>query len=350
MYGGRKELKTNELGLNTDKLNTNKLNRSKLNIKKITNKYMLEIILLAIVIIMTFTSRGFFTTANLLNILRNMSLQGVIAFGMTMVIIAGEIDLSIGSTVALSGVIIALTTGKLEKAGIMPMEQGVWIGILLAFISAGLFGMFNGFLLTKFKMPSFIITLAMLNVLYGLAAVLSKGFPVTTLPKWYDVFGAGQVFGVIPVPAIILLAVFAIVFVVMTYTKFGRSVYAVGGNPEAARLSGINVKFVKIVCLVVVQLCAALSGLLVSSQVMSGAFSFGRGWEMTAISSAIIGGASLSGGIGKVWGTLVGLIILGVINNSMTLLGVDEYVQYIVRGLLILIAVLINTIQTQKKD
>lgn len=322
---------------------------NKLNIKKITNNYMLEIILLIIIIVMSFKSSGFLTSANLLNILRNMSLQGVIAFGMTMVIISGEIDLSIGSTVALTGVIIGMTAGKLSQAGIMSMDQAVIVGVILSFIVSGIIGLFHGWLLTKFKMPSFIITLAMMNVLYGVAAVISKGFPVTTLPSWYNVLGAGQIFGIIPIPAVILLVVFLFILIIMNYTIFGRSVYAVGGNPESARLSGINVTKVKIIVMVVVQLCAALGGILVSSQVMSGSFSFGKGWEMTAISAVIIGGTSLFGGIGKVWGTFIGLIFLGVIINAMTLMNINEYVQYIVRGLLILVAVLINTVQTQKK-
>lgn len=317
-------------------------------IKKATNKYMLEIILLIIVSVVAIASPGFLTSANLLNILRNVSLQGVIAFGMTMVIIAGEIDLSIGSTVALSSVIIPMAAGSIAKAGLMSLNQAVIVGMVFAFIVAGFIGLFNGWLLTKFKMPSFIITLAMMNVLYGIAAVVSGGFPVTNLPAWYNVVGAGRVFS-IPIPAIILLIVFAIVFTIMNYTKFGRSVYAVGGNPESARLSGINVKRVKTLVMIGVQLCAALSGVLVSSQVMSGAFTFGKGWEMTAISSVIIGGTSLFGGIGKVWGTLVGLIFLGVVINAMTLLNINDYIQYVVQGLLILMAVLINTIQTQKK-
>lgn len=326
-----------------------KMKSSKFDISKITGKYVLEIILLGIIILMTFVSPGFLTTDNLLNILRNMSLQGVIAFGMTMAIIAGEIDLSIGSTVALTGVIIGLVSGGLSKAGIMPMDYAVLVGVLLSLIAAGATGLFNGWLLTTFKMPSFIITLAMLNVLYGITAIISKGFPVTTLPAWYNVLGAGRIFGVIPVPAIILLVVFVITLIIMNYTKFGRAVYAVGGDPEAARLSGINVKRVKTYCMVIVQVCAAISGVLVSSQVMSGSSTFGKGWEMISISSVIIGGASLFGGIGKVWGTFVGLIFLGVIINGMTLLNINEYAQYVVRGGLILVAVLINTVQTQRK-
>jgi ribose/xylose/arabinose/galactoside ABC-type transport system permease subunit len=232
----------------------------------------------------------------------------------------------------------------------MSQDYGVWVGVLLAFVVSIISGLFNGWLLTRFKMPSFIITLAMMNVLYGVAAIISKGFPVTTFPVLYNILGSGRVFNVIPIPAIVLLVIFVIVFVVMNHTKLGREIYAVGGNAESARLSGINVTKVKIIVMVVVQACSALSGVLVSSQVLSAMPSFGRGWEMTAISSVIIGGASLTGGIGRVWRTFVGLIFLGVIINSMTLLNINEYAQYVVRGLLILVAVLINTIQTQKKN
>ena len=315
------------------------------NLKSFLNKYTLEIILLIIFIALTIMSPGFLTPGNLLNILRNISLQGVIAFGMTMVIIAGEIDLSIGSTVGLTGVIIALTTGLLAKLGI-PMNYGVLAGIALSIIVSIIIGLFNGWLLTYFKMPSFIITLGMMAVLFGVAAVLSKGFPVTTLPEWYNKIGAGQIFS-IPIPAIILLIIFAIVYIIMNHTKFGRSVYAVGGNPEAARLSGINVKRVKLTVMVYVQVLAALGGIIVSSQVMAGSQTFGRGWELIVISSVIIGGVSLFGGIGRVWGTLIGLIFLGVIINGMTLLNINEYIQYIVRGSLIIVAVLINALQVK---
>ena len=328
-------------------MNANNLSADKF--RRFVNRRMLEIILFLLILIMSLTTVGFLTIGNLLNILRNVSLQGCIAFGMTLVIISGEIDLSIGSTVALTGVIIGLTAGKLPKLGIMPIEQAVIVGIVFSIIVAGLIGVFNGWLLTRFKMPSFIITLAMMNVLYGIAAIISKGFPVTTFPGWYSVFGAGRLFNIVPIPAVVLLIVFAVVFVIMEFTKFGRTVYAVGGNAESARLSGINVKKTKMLSMMAVQICAAISGILVSSMVMSGSSTFGRGWEMTAISSVIIGGASLQGGIGRVARTMVGLIFLGVIINGMTLLGVDEYAQYVVRGLLILVAVLINTIQTQRK-
>lgn len=316
--------------------------------KEFLRTYMMEIVLLVIAIVIAFTAPGFFTVANLLGILRSSALKGVIAFGMTMVIICGEIDLSISSTVALSGIITALVGGKLEAAGILPLNTGVIIGMLAAFAVAAGLGAFNGFIRTKFNIPTFIITLAMMNVIYGASALLSKGFPLTSLPAWYNIFGAGMV-GLVPVPAIILIIVFIVVHIIMTYTTFGRSVYAAGGNPESARLSGINVKKVKILVMVGVQVLAALGGIMCSSQVMSAAHNFGKGWEMDVIASVIIGGASMNGGIGKVRGTFVGIIFLGVLLNGMTLMNVSEYIQYIVRGGLILAAVLINTVQLMKQ-
>lgn len=313
-------------------------------IKKILKSNVMEVVLLIITIIIAFTATGFFTSSNLLGILRSSALKGVIAFGMTMVIICGEIDLSISSTVALSGIITALTAGKLESLGIMPLAYGVIVGMILALAAAALIGVFNGFLRTRFNIPTFIITLAMMNVLYGAAALLSKGFPLTSLPAWYNVLGAGSI-GPVPVPAIILIVIFIVVHIIMSYTTFGRAVYAVGGNPESARLSGINVKKVKILVMVGVQVLAALGGIMCSSQVMSAAHNFGKGWEMDVIASVIIGGASMNGGIGKVRGTFVGIIFLGILLNGMTLMNVSEYVQYIVRGGLILGAVLVNAIQ-----
>jgi sugar transport system permease protein len=317
------------------------------NLSNFTKKYMMELILSFITLVLILAAPGFFTFPNILNIFRNVALAGVISFGMTMTIIGGEIDLSVGSSIALSAVLTATITGALDKAGIMPMETAVFVAMGCALVVGMLIGLFNGLIRTRFNIPSFIITLAMLNVIYGSAALISKGFPVTTLPDWYNWIGAGRIFGVFPVPAVWLLIVFAVVFVIMNLTRFGREVYAVGGNPESARLSGINVTMVKIVILVAVQMLAALSGIILSAQVMSGSSTFGRGYEMDVISAVIIGGASLNGGIGKVWGTMIGIVFLGVINNGMTLFGVGDFEKYIVRGLLILFAVLLNTIQVQ---
>jgi len=283
-----------------------------------------------------------------------MAITGVVAFGMTMVIIGGEIDLSVGSTIALSAVLTAYISVKLTELGLNP-DIAVIAGMIASLLVGALIGLFNGFIRTRYNIPSFITTLAMLNVLYGIAAVLSKGFPITISSSWYSFIGAGQIFRGenflgIPAPGIWLILVFIGVAIVMNRMRFGREVYAVGGNQESSRLSGINVKKVKIVIMMVVQILAAFAGIILSSQVMAGSPQFGRGYEMDIISAVIIGGASLNGGIGKTWGTFIGIIFLGVILNGMTLLGVDDYVKYIVRGSIILIAVLINTIQLQRRD
>lgn len=320
----------------------------KLSIGNIVKNYTLEIILVALAIILTFVTPHFLTLNNLMNILRNISLQGVVAFGMTIVIVCGELDLSLSSSIALTGVLIGLIGGKLDAAGIMPLQYGVLVGIAAAFVVCTCVGLINGWLITRFRIPAMIVTLAMQNILYGIAAIISNGFPVITFPAWYSFIGSGRIFGIVPVPVIILAVVFAITAFVLSYTKFGRATFACGGNAEAARLSGINVKKTKIISMVIVQLCCVVSGIMLSSQVMSGTFSFARGWEMNAISSVIIGGASIAGGIGKMRGTLLGIIFLGILLNGMTLLNVNDYIQYVVRGCLIIFAVLLSTLKNKK--
>jgi len=314
-------------------------------VRNIFKKNIMELILVGLVVILGFTAPHFFTLTNLLNILRNSSIQGVIAFGMTMVIISGEIDLSVSSTVAFAGVITAYFTGYLSEAGIMPMETAVIVGMLIAFITSAAAGVFSGIMRVMFGIPTFIVTLAMMKALYGIAGLITKSFPITTLPLWFNKLGAGYVFGVVPIPALILIAIFLIVLIIMNTTSFGRSVYAVGGNEESARLCGINVRKVKILVMMIVQITAALGGILVSSQVMAGSHTFGKGYELNVIAAVIIGGASLSGGRGKAWGTLVGLVFMGIILNAMTLLNMNEYMKNLVTGVLILLAVLLNSIK-----
>ena len=317
-------------------------------IKLILGKHTLEIVLLVLVLFCLLFAPGFSRFANLIGIFRAVSIIGVMAFGMTMVIIGGEIDLSVGSSVALSSVIVVWTTGFLYSRFGLAMELGVILGMISSLTVGLMIGFFTGFIRARFKVPSFIITLAMLNVLFGIAAIISNGFPLTTLPRWYNFIGAGTIGGVVPVPAVLLLAVFIVVFIVMNYTRFGREVYAVGGNLEAARLSGINVNKVKILIMMSVQFLAAFAGIILSAQVQAGSSSFGRGQELDVISAVIVGGAALSGGVGRVWGTFVGIVFLGVIMNAMTLFGVHSFTQSVVRGGLILGAVLLYTIQHER--
>lgn len=201
-------------------------------------------------------------------------------------------------------------------------------------------------------MPPFIVSLVSLGFLYGLAGRLSGGFPIANqFPEWFNQIGAGRIGGPngIPIPAIVLLISFLVVWYVMGYTTTGRATYAVGGNPESARLSGINVGKTKIFAFIAVQILAVISGFMTSGQVMSGTYSFGKGWELDVISMVIIGGTSFNGGSGTVWGTLLGVIFIGVIANGMTLLNFDIYTQNIVRAAVMFLAVLISSYRAKAK-
>jgi ribose/xylose/arabinose/galactoside ABC-type transport system permease subunit len=310
------------------------------------NQYVLEAVLLVICVVLALTAPGFLTTENALNVLRNVSMQGVIALGMTMVIIAGEIDLSVGSAVAFSGCLTAFLTGHLSAAG-LPLPLAVFLAVAAALAMGFAWGAFAGLMRVRYQVPTFISTLALMTGLNGAAELITNGFPLTPFPEWYNFFGGGYLAG-IPFPALVFLSAFLLVHFLMNNTPFGRSVYAVGGNAEAARLSGIDVGRVKIVVLGSTAMLAALSGVMQSSEIMSGTATTAKGWELDVIAAVIIGGTSLLGGVGKVWGTMVGVIFLGVIINGMTLLNVSEYWQHVVRGVLILAAVFINRLRQRE--
>ncbi len=310
------------------------------------HRFVLEIILLALCGVLAFTAPGFLTTENLLNVLRNISMQGLIALGMTMVIIAGEIDLSVGSAVAFSGCWTAYLTGWLSGPQVvMTMPLAVLLAIFIVLFTGFAIGVFTGILRTRYQVPTFITTLALMTGLSGTAELITNGFPLTPFPAWYAEIGGGYLAG-IPVPAIVFLLTFVFMHIIMNHTAFGRSVYAVGGNSEAARLSGISVSRVKTLVLAVTAALAAAAGVLQSSEIMSGTATTARGWELDVIAAVIIGGTSLTGGSGTIRGTMVGMVFLGVIINGMTLLNVSEYWQHVVRGALILSAVLINRFQS----
>lgn len=321
--------------------------------KKKTNNFvldhMIELLLLLLIVIISFISPAFLTMNNVLNILRNVAMKGVIAYGMCLVILAGEIDLSVGSQVALCAVITAWTSKALSDAGIMPIEWGALVGLTLAVGVAIGMGFFHAWARQKFNMPTFIITLANLNIMYGLAAIICGGFPiVNSFPSWYVFTGVGKIAG-IPFPAVIFIVVFFLFWFITEKTDLGRKIYAVGGNAEAARLNGINVYRTRIFVMCAVQVMCVLGGMMNSAQVRSATFGFGRGWETQIISSVVIGGTSMLGGIGTIWGTLVGVLFTGVISNAMTLLNVNEYMQYVVNGALMFFAVMFNTYMTRKR-
>ena len=301
--------------------------------------YTMELILLALVVFLVFTAPGFASLANTLNVLRTVAMLGIIAFGMTAVIIAGEIDLSVGAGAALAGCIVAWF-------GVNYTESwGGTAALGFGFLCALIVGFFTGFMTGKFRqwfnVPSFITTLALFTALRGAANLITGGFPLSNLPSSFGFFGGGYLFG-IPFPVYLFALTFVAMHFLMNHTSFGRSVYAVGGNMEAARLSGIDVWKVKSLTLALTGVLTAVSGTLIASQIGSGTGTTATGMELDVIAAVIIGGTSLFGGKGRIWGTFVGVIFLGCISNGMTLLNVSEYWQYVVRGAIILGAVLLN--------
>jgi sugar transport system permease protein len=313
--------------------------------------HIIEVFLVVLIIGLALGTKNFMTWANWMNIFRANSLKGVIAFGMTMVIIAGLIDLSIGSTVGLAGVIVAVACRDLTALG-LSLNVACLIGLAICLMQAFTTGWIHGFFQHRTGMPPFIITLVSLGALYGLAGMISGGFPIANqFPVWFNQFGGGRLGGQngIPLPALILVGSFLVIWFIMGHTTTGRSMYAIGGNPESARLSGINVGKTKIIAFITVQVLAVISGVMTSGQVMSGTYSFGKGWELDVISMVIIGGTSFTGGIGTVWGTLLGVIFIGVIANGMTLLNFDIYTQSVVRAVIMFLAVLISSYRAKAK-
>jgi ribose/xylose/arabinose/galactoside ABC-type transport system permease subunit len=313
--------------------------------------HIIELFLVLLIIALTIGAKHFMTWSNWMNILRSNSLRGVIALGMTMVIISGQIDLSIGSTVALSGVIVAFSCRELTGVGI-DVNLACVIGIVISFGLAIAVGLFHGVFQYRAGMPAFIVTLVSKNAIYGLAGIVSGGYPIANqFPDWFTQFGGGRIGGQdgIPIAAIVLILSFLVVLFIMNYTTVGRSTYATGGNPESARLSGIDVGKTLIFGYITVQILAVISGFMTSGQVLAGSYSFGFGWELDVIAAVIIGGTSFSGGIGTVWGTLLGIIFMGVITNGMTLLNYDVYLQYVVKAGVMGLAVLISSYRAKAK-
>lgn len=328
-------------------------------IRRIATSYIMEMILIAICIGLAFESKTFLSSENIMGILYAVSMQGLIAFGMTMVIISGEIDLSVGSMVAFAG---CLTSVLIMKSFPIPLAMAV------SMVAGFTVGIFTGMMRNRYQVPTFITTLALFTGLRGAALMITNGMNIIPeYPKWFIYLGSGRVgtfsadtviplinksvqfsFPGIPFPAIIFLLGFLIVQFIMKNTTFGRSVYAVGGNAAAARLCGINVSATRMLALGITSMLAAMSGIMLSARIESGTPTVAQGWELDIIAAVIIGGTSFNGGVGKVWGTLIGVIFIGVIVNGMTLMNVPVYVQYVVRGLLILVAVLLNRFQERK--
>ncbi|WP_139187892.1 ribose ABC transporter permease RbsC [Bacillus tuaregi] len=290
--------------------------------------------LIVLVVIVSILNPSFLEPLNILNLLRQVAINALIAFGMTFVILTGGIDLSVGAILALSS---ALTAGMIVS-GLDPM-----LAIIIGCILGGVMGMVNGLFITKGKMAPFIATLATMTIFRGLTLVYTGGNPITGLGDNYlfQLFGRGYFLG-IPVPAITMILTFVLLFIILHKTPFGRKTYAIGGNEKAALISGIKVPNVKIMIYSLSGMLAALAGAILTSRLNSAQPTAGTSYELDAIAAVVLGGTSLSGGKGRIFGTLIGALIIGTLNNGLNLLGVSSFYQMVVKGIVILIAVLLD--------
>jgi sugar transport system permease protein len=275
---------------------------------------------------------NFLSSANQLNILREAAFVGIIAWGMTLVLICGEIDISVGPHVAFAGIMLA----KLAQSGV-PLP----LACLVVLVLGAAIGAFSGFLRARFDVPSFIVTLSLWLALRGIAQVLSSAVPIVIMDFDFQRLGAGSLFYV-PIPAIILMALFIVFSFLANRTVLGRSIYAVGGNAEAARLSGIPIARVRIAVFAITGVLAALTGILMASRLGSGDSGAATGLEFDVIAAVVVGGTSLFGGRGTMLGTFLGVLFIAALVNGLVLMGVDPFAQGIVRGIVILVAVLVN--------
>jgi ribose transport system permease protein len=300
----------------------------------IWSKFASLLALILLVGVVTVLNPAFLEPANLMNLLRQISINGLIAFGMTFVILTGGIDLSVGSTLALTS---ALAAGMMV-AGVDPI-----LTIFIAVLIGAILGAVNGLFIAKGKMAPFIVTLATMTIYRGLTLLYTEGKPITGFGDSYafQLFGKGYFLG-IPVPAVTMIIVFVVLWFMLHKMSFGRKTYAIGGNEKAALISGIRVDRVKVMIYSISGMMAALAGMILTSRLGSAQPTAGQTYEMDAIAAVVIGGTSLAGGKGRIAGTFIGVLIIGILNNGMNLLGISAFYQQVVKGVVILIAVLLD--------
>lgn len=297
--------------------------------------------LVALCVVISFRSDRFLTQDNIMNVLRQISSNMYLACAMTMILIAGGIDLSVGSIVAVTGV----TAGTLLNMGVpIPLT------IIICLVLGGIYGTITGAIITNTTLPPFIVTYSMMQILRGATYVYTGGTTVRVDNRAFINLGTGYAFGFLPLPVIYLLIVFVIVFIVLNKTSLGRHIYAVGGNEKAAKFSGINVRRTRMFVYIFSGVMGALAGMVLCARSYSGNPLAGDGAEMDAIAACVLGGASMAGGYGFVGGTLIGALIIGLLNNGLNLMRIDSYWQIILKGIVILVAVYVDYIKNLKKN
>jgi inositol transport system permease protein len=297
----------------------------------------------------------FLNPLNLFNVMRQVSIYGLLAIGMTFVILTAGIDLSVGSLLAFAGLVAAaVSKGGLSNRFTVGEGQDAvsygWYLAALAAIVVGLIGGFiQGFAITRLRVPPFVVTLGGMSVFRGAALLFAEGGPISGFDPGFVWWGQGRVFGQVPIPVIAFLGFAVLAHIVLRYTRYGRQVYAVGGNPEAARLSGLNVRWVTTSVYVIMGFFAGLGSFVLAARLNSAEAVAGTGYELTVIASVVIGGTSLFGGNGTIFGTVIGTILIGVLLNGLVLMNVSSYIQQIIIGVIIVLAVAFDTFAKSRR-
>jgi ribose transport system permease protein len=299
-------------------------------VKKIDwQKVGIPLAFFALCIIFSLSSNKFLTVRNLTNVARQISILAFLSYGMTFVIVSGGIDISVGSAVSL----ISMATG-----GMMVSSGSIPFGMLMGVLCGALIGITNGLLVSLIQLPPFIVTMGTGTICAGLALLYANGMPIVGLPQGFGVIGSGYL-GPIPIPVIIAFFFFLVSAFIMRYTAYGRYVLAIGGNEEAVRLSGINTKWIKLLAYTLTGFLTGIGAVVLSSRIISGYPNLGLGMELQAIAAVVIGGGTLGGGYGTMTGTLFGVLMIGIIQNGLNILGVSSFVQMIVIGVIIITSV-----------
>ncbi len=294
------------------------------------------LVLAVMIIFFSLVTKTFLTLDNLFNVARQVSMLGIASIGMIFVILLGGIDLSTGSIITFVNIVTAYMMVK--------MDISMWPAILLTLMMCILIGLFNGFAVATFNMPALIVTFATQTIFAGVAYMISGGMPISGLPEEFAVIGQGYV-GVVPIPVLIMIVAFVLGGVILNKTYFGRYFYALGGNEEAAKLSGIRVKAIKMLVFALSGLFGGIAGIVMLSRTNSGQATAGRGYEFDVITAVVLGGVSLSGGSGRMLNVVAGVLILGVLSNGMVLMNVSSYAQMVIKGIILLLAVGFDCVQ-----
>jgi len=315
------------------------MRNSKVGIRSTVSEYGIVLVLVAVLIFFSIMSNKFFTVSNLITIARQVAMVGIASCGMLIILILGQIDLSIGSMASLVGVLAAF----LMKRSIAP-----GIACLIVFIAMGLVGLLQGFLVAKIKVPAFIVTMSFMNILSGAAYLLIQGKPIYDFSDNFSWLGQGYV-SIIPIPVIVMVVCLLISWFLLKKAYFGRYFYALGGNEEAALLAGINVPMVKMIAFIISALFTTLAGLVLLSRIQTGNAGNGTGFEFDVITACVLGGVSPSGGKGQVFNIIVGTLIIGVLNNGMIILGMSVYLQLVIKGAILVTAVSFDAMQKNRE-